>query len=186
MTRGLSRHTRYLRRLISYHEAGHAVVARRLGVEIAGVDMNAADVRFAKVAEQAGGDRAALAHGLYTDLMVALAGMAAQELAGYPKNDDDCSGDIDNAICYASHLARIEAGLPSRPDPDAPQELTPDDPLYIVGVAIVQRVGAETITVLRDNWQAIERVAGALRKCDRLSQADLDHVIAHGQRGRHR
>jgi hypothetical protein len=30
---------------------------------------------------------------------------------------------------------------------------------------------------------AVERVAGALRKRDRLTQADVDHVIAHGQRG---
>ncbi|HEY2532453.1 MAG TPA: hypothetical protein VGJ20_31735 [Xanthobacteraceae bacterium] len=192
MTRGLSTHSRYLHRLISYHEAGHAVVARKLGVEIASVDMTPDDDRLANVwtpnitwlVEQTGGDRAALVRGLYTDLMVALAGMAAQELAGYRKNDDDCIGDINNAICYAMHLACVEAGLPLQSDSDELQEFTPYDPRHMAGVAIVERAGAEILAMLQDNWQAIERVAGALRKYDRLTQADLDRAIGHCQRRR--
>src|SRR5215831_12963046 len=35
----IGKHTRDLRRLISHHEAGHAVAARKLGLEIIGVDM---------------------------------------------------------------------------------------------------------------------------------------------------
>jgi hypothetical protein len=41
--------SREFRRSVSYHEAGHAVVARVLGVEIVGVDMtgnNGASVRI--------------------------------------------------------------------------------------------------------------------------------------------
>ncbi|HEY2528575.1 MAG TPA: hypothetical protein VGJ20_11620 [Xanthobacteraceae bacterium] len=39
----MSRRIRGLRRIIFIHEAGHAVVARKLGVEIADIDMTAND-----------------------------------------------------------------------------------------------------------------------------------------------
>jgi hypothetical protein len=173
--------TRDFRRLISYHEAGHAVVARKLGIEIAGVDMTPDDdddhlaivrVRSATwVAQQASGDRAALARGLYTDLMVTLAGMEAQKLAGYPKGDFRAEGDLgqgtaddDNMINYAWNLARIEAGLPIEPGPDEPEELHPGDPLHTAGVAIIERAAAETKVMLEQNWLAVVRVAGVLAR----------------------
>jgi hypothetical protein len=60
-------------RWIAYHEAGHAAVARKLGVWIADIEMTPSHDRTASVqtrsalwvAKQAGGDQAALARGLY-------------------------------------------------------------------------------------------------------------------------
>ena len=177
--------------VISYHEAGHAVVARKLGVEITGVDMTANNERLANVqtrsatwvALQGGGDQVALARGLYADLMVAVAGVLAQELAGYPARDDftpegEFGRDIDNAIDHAWRLARIEAGLPIEFGPDEPEELHPGDPLHTAGVAIIKRAAAETKVLLRDNWLAVVRVAGAFVKHDRLTQTELDHATA--------
>jgi hypothetical protein len=184
VTRDLSRHISDIRNKAAIHEAGHAVASRKLGVEIAGVDLNhLANVPTRSalcVAEQADADRAALARDLYTDLIVVLAGPVAQELAGYPTNDDDFTGDIKNAICYADHLARIEAGLPMWPGPNESLKFKPGDPLHTAGVVIVRRAETETFAMLKDNWLAVVRVADALRKCDRLTQAELDHVIAHG------
>jgi len=178
---------RDLCRLIAYHEAGHAVVARKLGLRIVDIEMTPSDGRVASVqtrsalwvAKQAGGDQAALARGLYADLMVVLAGEAAETLAGYPENPE-CEGDFDNSINCAWHLARIEAGLPIEPSPDEPQELYPGDPLHTAGLTIIERAKAETKVMLKDNWQTVMRVAGLLATHDRLSQAELDHVIFHG------
>jgi hypothetical protein len=45
MTRNPSRFASDFCRMISYHEAGHAVVARLLGVEVTDVDVTTNDVR---------------------------------------------------------------------------------------------------------------------------------------------
>jgi hypothetical protein len=179
--------------------AGHGVAARRLGVDIRDVDMTGDGKHLGNVwtrsatwvAKRAGADRAALARGLYTDLLVTLAGQSAQKLAGYPEGDFRAEGDfgegtadIDNAILYAWDLARIEAGLPIEPAADEPRELHPGDPLHTAGLAIIERAEKEIYALLQDSWQAVVRVAGVLGKRDRLTQEELDHIIAHGQRGR--
>jgi hypothetical protein len=107
--------------------------------------------------------------------MVSLAGPIAQRLAGFPdKGDDDDAKNVGNC---AGMLARIEAGLPMNPGPDEPRKLNPGDPLHTAAFRIIERA-----QVLRDNWLAVVRVAGALAKRDRLTQAELDHVIANVQR----
>lgn len=119
--------------------------------------------------------------------MVALAGSAAQRLAGYADSTDgEHSPDFDDAGNCAVMLARVEGGLPTMPGLDEPRELKPGDPLYTAARAIVDRAWTETVTMLRDNWRAVVQVAGAPAKHDRLSQAELDCVIAHGQREQQR
>ncbi|HEY2531224.1 MAG TPA: hypothetical protein VGJ20_25390 [Xanthobacteraceae bacterium] len=186
--RGLPKHTRDFRRLISYHEAGHAVVARKVGIEVLSIDMIAGDNgSLASVATRSAYreaverrvDLTALTRGLYADAMAALAGPAAGEMAGYPINHGGF--DFQSAFSSVVAQARIEAGLSLDY-----KELTldPGNPVRVAANAIMERAWTETIALLQGNWQAVVRVAGALRKCDRLTQAELDRVIAHGQRGR--
>jgi hypothetical protein len=160
-----------IRRLVRYHEAGHAVVAYKLGVGIIAVDMIGDASRLANVqtytaggvAELAGRRRATVAHGYYTDLKVALAGMVAQKLAGYPINEAECASDIIRAAVCAGLYCVLKS-------------------LEITIGGIIERAQAETIILLRVNWSAVERVANALGKYDQLTAAELDHIIAHGQR----
>lgn len=67
----MDKRARNLRRMIAYHEAGHAVVARKLGVEAADIEMTPSDDRAvvpvcsaALTPEQTATVRAALARGL--------------------------------------------------------------------------------------------------------------------------
>jgi hypothetical protein len=64
-------------------------------------------------AEKTGSDQAAMARGLYSDLMVTVAGSIAQQLAGDPDDTDEDAPfpDFENIGSCAVMLARIEAGL---------------------------------------------------------------------------
>jgi len=204
------------RRIIAYHTAGCTVVVRKLGLEIIGVNITP-DLEVivyhrsaTQVALAIGEDRAALARGLYTDVMVRTAGTAAQKLVGCPADDDIA------AFEYADRLACLEAGWPLRSlrlDPDQPRgpilqkyededdeavrrifleagfELVPDElpeltlysqELRDASSAIVDRAEKETTALLQADWPIVVRVAGVLAKRDRLSQEELDHVIARG------
>jgi hypothetical protein len=174
---------RDIRRIVAYEEAGHAVVARKLGITVAEIDMvpnedyaaNVLTRSAAREAEQAGGDQAA---GLYSGLMVALAGSAARQLAAATWRRKF----YGNAHTSAAQLARLEAGLPAIPGPDEPHELKPGDPLHDAARDIFERAWAETVALLHDDWLAVERVTDVLAKRDRLAQAELDDIIANGQR----
>jgi len=177
------------RRLIAYREAGHAVVARKLGIAVTNITMIpgdgygvAAHAHIELVVKRGHGDPAALAQELYANVMVAVAGAAAQSVAGYSGSihDDAHAKDRNSALSYAATLARIEAGLPALPGP--PQVPERGDPLHTASVNILARALPETMALLNDNWHAVVRVASELIKRDRLSQAVLDQIIAHGQR----
>lgn len=185
-----SPHARPSRRKLSYHEAGHAIAARLLGLDVVNIDMTAdlengraatVSYRTATHAAQARNDQVALPHSLYVDVMVWMAGMAAQRLAGYSASDDDFTngedGDVDKAFHYADGLARITAGLPL----GSPDDLL-DPRLRPVSVAIVDRAEKEITHKLKKHWPAVVRVAGVLYRRDRLSQAELDRAIAHSRR----
>ena len=179
------------RLLIAYHEAGHAVVACKLGITTTNITMLPGDGTGAAVhghnelvAKRDDRDPAALAQRLYANVMVAIAGAAAQSLAGYSGSihDEAHANDRKSALSYAAPLARIEAGLPALPGPDEPQVLERGDPLHTASVNILARALPETMALLNDNWQAVMHVADALTKRDRLSKAVLDQIFANGQR----
>jgi hypothetical protein len=184
-----SKRERAIRRLMNYHEAGHAVAARLLGVEIVAIDMTKSGASAAHVLTRSAahaadpGDATAHAVGLHADLQVALAGGIAQQLAGYPANSDDVDdGDMANAGNAVGMLALLDAGLSANPGPGESRELSPGDPLHSAALDFGERAHVETVALLRANWLAVVRVAAALGKSDRLEPADIDRVIANGQR----
>ena len=190
MTKNSNRERRF-RRLLTYHEAGHAVAARLLGIEIADVDMSKTEEYIANVktrsathqAEQSG-DRDAIKVGLYADLQVALAGDVAQQLAGYPASTlelHEADADMANAGTYAGMLARLDAGLSAMPGPTDLREIKPGDLLHTAISDILDRGWADTVALLQANWLAVVRVAAALNKPN-LKPSDIDRIIAHGQR----
>jgi len=126
----MKHHTRAQR----IHEAGHAVAAHKLGVKVVDLDMAAdADRGCCHSGTWPGpawpDDQAALERAFYADIMVNMAGIAVQKLAGFPTNDDDFNngddGDINRAFQYADFLTRLKAGLSLSPGPGEP-----DDPPY--------------------------------------------------------
>jgi hypothetical protein len=48
----------------------------------------------------------------------------------------------------------------------------------------MKRAHTQTIALLENNWPAVERVAGALQKRDRLEPKELDRLIAGHDRRR--
>jgi hypothetical protein len=143
--------------MLSYHEAGHAVAARMLGVEITHINMVESVDHVANVQTRSAGyvaaanGCAALRAGLYADLQVALAGDIAQLFAGYPPPADDrVVRDVANARGYAAALARIDAGLSAVPRSDEPHTLAPGDPLHTAGCIILECAHADATTLLRE------------------------------------
>lgn len=175
------RRPRYSRGLLAYHEAGHAVAAYELGITVFGIDMIGggmyrAGVAFEKEAwEKAGSNRATVARGLHRFLVMSLAGIVAQRLAGYT-NEAGVSSDIVDAIGYADRLACIEAGLPD--DDQWKEGFEDDDPLSATADIIRGRALVEAEILLKANWSAVERVASLLSKYDELTGEELQTVIS--------
>src|ERR1700751_4416582 len=95
-----SKRERQKHRLRAFHEAGHAVAARLLGIEIAEARMKDDDAQvLTHSAAYAADPSDAPAHlaALYADLQVALAGDIGQQLGGYPPYDYGVE-DADAAI----------------------------------------------------------------------------------------
>jgi ATP-dependent Zn protease len=81
-----------VRKVVAYHEAGHAVVARLLGQSIVSVAIGADDDSAAAVTSSAAHaarerDAAAQVSGYETDAMIALAGPIAQVMSRPSQRD---------------------------------------------------------------------------------------------------
>jgi hypothetical protein len=182
-----SNRLRAMRRLVSYHEAGHAVIARALGVEVADISMapGADASAVARVLTRScafaarDADKDAFVVAVETDLKVSLAGQAAEKVAGYPPRDRDApdEGDGVTTTSAAVILACLQSGLSVD---DAPEEIAPDDPLRALASAIIDRAFEETVALTRKHYPAIVRVAAVLQRGDYLSATDLDRLIAGG------
>jgi hypothetical protein len=175
-----------VRRMIAYHEAGHAVAARVLGIEVSELrvanvtsydDDYQAHAQTRSAAYFAEDNPAAKVAGFEIDLKVALAGPLAQMQAGYSFEFDFDDPDMQNAMSSAAKLARLGAGLPAEPASDQKEFIGPGDPLHVAVWEIFNRVQASAAAVVHQNWIAIIRVAAVLQRQDRLDQAELDCLI---------
>jgi len=159
------------RRTRAFHEAGHIVAARLLGVEIAEVAVRFGPNPGFHVQTRSAGDQAR--GGLEADIQVALAGGIAQQIhrpQSYREFQvaDDRQNAANAAARHCLEPGNGEDGKNFRAEGDLPQE----------GIDLVNRLHRPTVKLIRENWLKVERVAAALLEREEITQADIDEIIA--------
>jgi hypothetical protein len=173
----------------AHHEAGHAVIARKLGIKI-----DYADVVRGLVPSESASERAKnlgvpeQAQDYEKDANVTLAGFAAQRRS-HPDTDlhfdsdvivieeeDDDMRNTRNAIYGA---ACLRAGTTA---PRGNGEVKVDEAMQKEMRAVFARVKQETAALVAEHWPAIKRVAKALERHDCIDQAEVDRLIAVAER----
>jgi hypothetical protein len=164
---------------LAYHEAGHAVVARLLGVQVTGVRMFRTEGTRAAVVTTS----AAMRHkglddfiaGLVIDSKIALAGAIAQWQYKPTKNVRGWDDDFTRASSYMATavFAEREGKIPQPGafELDATEQARAEN--------MFNTARTETESLVQASWQAIERVAAALQTRNLLTERDLDNLIAN-------
>ena len=166
----------------AHHEAGHAVIARVLGINFnPHIPVTARADAPCVVTESAGyrartlGIEAEL-QGHENDGKVALAGLAAQRRSHPDQTTevipDEDEGDIANAEAIARTVAVLRASVP------APEDGVLRDPTILADAQeTFDRLVRETDALIGKHWPAIKRVARALENRDSIDQAEVDRLI---------
>jgi hypothetical protein len=176
------------RLLIAYHEAGHAVIARMLGVGVPYIALFSTDDSNSAAAPSQSAfwaardsDVSARIAGSEIDGKIALAGPCAQHRYEPVKNirrltATDWAGDFENARSYACRVVLLKEGIDSGGDS--------------IGVSLNERQLDElnrsvdqwwegATALVEKHWPAIERVAEALLDRPLLDERALDALIAN-------
>jgi hypothetical protein len=170
------------KRKIAFHEAGHAVIARLHGVDIKEISMVPCvsllgDDLLANVqcrsmgwkARESGAGREAIIHGLEIDAKVAMAGEIVDQIRGGADFDEgQYNTDDQNILSAASRIVLFDRDdLPNGP-------YTPTEEEKEAAVALTLRLWEETVTELRKNWAAVERVALLVMSGASAGEAQVD------------
>lgn len=174
-----------IRRIKAYHEAGHAVIARILGIEVSNITMrstgadNTAGVETASASWFARKlDTSGQVVACENDAIVALAGMAAQARS-HPDvlvtiDNPEFAADVQNARRMTANIILIIEGKSAheveRAAPLSGARLTKAKVKF-------DQLLQKTQELVEEHWSAIERVAKALERHDRLDQENLDTLI---------
>jgi len=166
-----------MRQAVAYHEAGHAVAARLLDVTIIEAKVRLKrDEPSIHVQTRSAGDAArgtpGFRKGLEADIQVALAGGIAQQLyspRSYHESqvEDDRQAAASAAIRHCLEPGNGELGSAFRFEGKVPPE----------AADLVHRLHETTVSLIRENWHKVERVAAAFLKHGELTQADIDAVM---------
>jgi len=172
------------RRVTAIHEAGHAVIARRLGVNVAIAAL------FPPNSMVGGGVEAesqiSKTNGLSTeaaeiDIKVALAGIAAQRRA-FPDSVGDKDGEEDWGIIQDG-VARIVYIMNGLTLPDDEVAFVLSDEMCDIADRIYKQLTAETDILVTQCWPVIERVAEAMMQYPHtLNQNEIDALMAPSRR----
>jgi cell division protease FtsH len=162
------------RRIAAYHEAGHAVCARLLGVTI--VEAKGKGKRLHVLSRSAGHDARGMPdfrRGLESDIQVSLAGAIAQQLYSPQSYDESqVQDDLQNAgqaaIRHCLEIGNGELGDAFRFEGELPE----------AAEKLVQQLYEPTINLIKENWHKVERVAAAFLEHGELTQAEIDAVMA--------
>jgi ATP-dependent Zn protease len=176
------------KRKIAIHEAGHAVVARMLGIGVTHVAMFSTDgmgragaqtISAAYAARNA--DLPTQLSALEADIKVTLAGPLASQRHYPAGNRKGWVDDLFRAKSYAAMAALLKAGkdVPQVPAGEL-QAVTLTTEESSEACRLLERLWAETETLVAANWSAIMRAAEALLQQPMLSESELDRLIAKG------
>jgi hypothetical protein len=166
--------------VIAYHEAGHAVVARTLGLRINDIRLASRDNYVQThsegwVTKDGTAEERIVAY--EKDAKTAMAGMIAQHQVRQLRQDDVRHQTDDIAIIW-SQVASIALLRSGEPLPDlAPGEkgkVALTDETAQAAMLVASRLWAETQSMVKASWGAIERVAALMLHQDRTTQADVD------------
>jgi hypothetical protein len=165
----------------AHHEAGHAVVARKLGVAITRCTMFSTDPTNEAAAhthsaawlarDAALSDRVTA---LETDAKIALAGQLS-EMQYHPPKDDRLREEWRIDINLAKGFIAKSVLLKSGADMTGLTTLGPQN--SVEAVKLLERLWNETDVLIRQNWPAIERTADALLRRRHLTGDDVDALI---------
>jgi hypothetical protein len=173
----------------AYHEAGHAVAARLLGLDVDRIVMTRSGKTAAYVTGKSAvwkakdeGPEVRIA-AIEAETKMLLAGTAAQTVAaqsrGLPNfgragGEDDAQKSQRNALAIA--LLRAGETLP-----ETDVGLTPSDSIQKDSQAIHDQLVADTQKLIVDNWPAIKSVAGKLSPGTLMNRQQLDALIEKSQ-----
>ena len=169
--------------VIAHHEAGHATIARVLGIGMSHVTMfPTTDNQLAGAQMWSAGylarnaDWATRRAAMEKDVLVSLAGPFAQHRHRPVGKGRDVGGasDQEYAWCGAATIVFLEkSGSP----PDAKtRELEPEDAAK--ANQLLRQLCDEARALVDEHWSAIVRVAEALLVHRLLSETDVDDLIA--------
>jgi hypothetical protein len=169
----------------AYHEGGHGVIARKLGIRVnhvtivddgagnAGVAQTGNATHLARDADQASQLTA-----ISKDAIVSLAGPLAQHRYRPQtiSSPEEWDSDRKLASTLAIRAALIQSGVDiSSLPPDG--EIKPDDNQIALRNEFFERSLIESKKLVNENWRAIDAVAKALVTRLTLNQDELDELI---------
>jgi hypothetical protein len=172
------------RTIREFHEAGHAVIGRVLGIPVSYINMLGDGEVLATSATHLArdADKAAQLAAIAKDVIACCAGPMAQHRHHPQRNRRpvEWDGDRETASALAYRAALIESGIDFR-------QLNPNDlapPLNADQTAFfeefLQSGNDKALKLVDQHWPAIERVAKALLVRPILNSADLDELISSG------
>jgi hypothetical protein len=164
-----------IHRAIAYHEAGHAVVARTLGLQINDIRDNCVQTYSEGLAAKDGTTEDRIA-GYEKDAKTAMAGMIAQHQV-WPLHRDQVRHQTDDMKIIWSRLGRITLLRSGVAEPDLSSGDTLTDETADAAISIASQLWAETQSMVKASWPAIEQVAGLMLRQDRTTQADVDRAM---------